>query len=84
MLEAVERALGRGENLDAEAMEQGARAKGVGSQRLGDGVVIEVSRLAFEPDGDTEDLGENPIEPQPARRAAEQLVILGQDAPGFA
>src|SRR6185312_16933056 len=39
MSEVIERRFGRGEHLDAEPLEEGARAKGVLRQALGDAVV---------------------------------------------
>ena len=47
MLQRVERAFGRGDHLDIEALEQRARAEGIGGQRSGDRVEIEIRRFAL-------------------------------------
>ena len=81
MIKRVERTFGRRNHLDPEAVEQGARAEGVGRQRCGDTVVIEVRRRRFELHLDPERFGKYPVHPHPRRGAAEEMVILREQAP---
>ncbi len=83
--EIVVRALGGREQLDVEAVEQGARAEGVASPELRvDPVVIEVGGRRLERDVDAEHLGEDMVEPEPRRRAAEQVIMRREQPPGLA
>ncbi len=84
VLQGVERALGGGDDFDAEALEQCARAESIARQCLGDCVVIAVCRCGIEPDVDSECLGKHPVEPQPRGCAAEQVVMPGEQPPGRA
>lgn len=79
--ERVERRLGGGDHLDPEALEQRAGAEGGGGERLADPVEVEVGGLGFEGDVEPERFGEYPIELQPRRRAAEQMVMRRRGPP---
>ena len=81
MVERIERAFGGGDELDLETLEERARAEGVGLQRGVDRVVIEVGGGRLEPHVEPEHFGEHPVEPHPRRRAAEQVIVLGEDPP---
>src|SRR3546814_1542298 len=84
MLERIERAFGRCDHLDPEAVEKRARTEGVGRQRVGDAVVIEVRRLGRELHVESERLGEHPVHPHPRRGAAKEMIILREESPAFA
>src|SRR5260221_10982888 len=77
----MERALGGGEDLYPEAVEQGARAVAVGHERLPDEVVDGVGALRVELLADAEHLAQDPVEPQLRGRAAEQVIMFGEQAP---
>jgi hypothetical protein len=83
-LERIVRALGGGEEFDSEPVEQRTRAERVGREPLGDAVEIQVARRRIERDVEPEHLGEDVIEPRLRRRAAEQVVVTGERAPGLA
>lgn len=84
MFQPVERAFGRGDHLDTEPLEQRARTEGIGREHFGDVVEVEDGRLGIEPHLQPEDFGKDPVEPHPRRRAAEQVVALGQEPPRLA
>src|SRR3546814_2830714 len=79
MIERIERAFGRRDHLDPEAVEKRARTEGVGRQRVGDAVVIKVRRLGRELHVESERLGEHPVHPHPRRGAAKEMIILRED-----
>src|SRR3546814_5368391 len=83
MIERIERAFGRRDHLDPEAVEKRARTEGVGRQRLGDAVVIKVRRLGRELHVESERLGEHPVHPNPRRSAAQEMIILREYPPAF-
>ncbi len=80
----IERALGRGDHLDLEALEQGARPEIRPGEAFADAVEIVVGGLRREPHRHAEQLGEGLVEPQPRRRAAKQVIVLGELAPDLA
>ena len=81
VIERIERAFGRRERLDVEALEQRAGAEFRPLQGIGDGVVVKVRRFRIQPDVDPEAFGEHPVEPDARGRAAEQMIALGKQAP---
>ena len=81
MDEAVVGALGGGQDLDIEALEQSARTEFRLGQRLADGVVIEIGRGCLQPHLQPEDRREDMIEPGARGRPAEKIVILGEQFP---
>ena len=83
-VEGVEGAVGRGQELDAEALVEGPGPEGVGRQRLDEVVVGGVGRGRRERLGDAEDLRQRVVEPQLRRRRPEEGVVLGERAPGAA
>jgi hypothetical protein len=84
VLEPILRALGGGQGLDVEAVEQRPGPEGLGGQGLVDGVEIEVRGLGRSGTPEAEHLAEHVVEPQPGRRAAKQVEVLGQQPPGLA
>ena len=84
VLERIERAFGGGQHLEAIAVEQRPRTEVVARQRLGDDIEIQIAGFRIQPDRQAEHLVEHPVEPHPARRAAKQVVVFGQDTPGGA
>ena len=80
-VEIILRALGRCEKIDAEAIEQGARAEGVGRQFLADRIEIMIGAGRIERDLEPKHLGEHMIEPQPRGRAAEQVIVGCEQPP---
>ncbi|MNN20270.1 hypothetical protein D3C81_1335420 [compost metagenome] len=84
MFKRVERRLGRGQDLDVVAIEQGARLEGVGLQRGVDDVVVVVRRLGRQAHIDAEGLGIDPVVPHARRRAPEQMIVLGEAPPDLA
>ena len=81
MGQRIERALGGGDQFDPEAIEQRARAETVGLERGVDHIEIPIGIAGFEHLVQPEDLRENPIEPHPRRRTAEQVIILREASP---
>ena len=79
--QVVERALGGGDHLDAEAVEQRARPELRAGEAVGDMVVVVVGGLGREPPVEAEHRLERVVEPEPRRRAAQQVVVLGEAAP---
>jgi len=84
MLEGIDGAFGRCQNLDVEALEQGTRTKSRRRQGVVDGVVIEVGRGRFQPHIEFEDRCEDVIEPEARWRAAKQPIVLGEQSPARA
>ncbi|MNX42751.1 hypothetical protein D3C86_731760 [compost metagenome] len=84
VLQRVERALGRGQDLDVVAVEQGPRLEGLGLQRGVDDVIVVVRRLGRQADVDAEGLGIDPVVPHARRRAPEQMIVLGEAPPDLA
>ena len=79
--QVVERALGRGDDLDVEPLEQRARPELGPRQAVGDVVVVGVGGLGRQAVVEAEDRLEGMVEPEPRRRAAQQVVVLGEAAP---
>ena len=82
--EIVERAFGRADRLDVEALEQGAGAQLRFFQLGGDLVVDPVGVLGGQPLVDAEDRRGRVLEPQPRRRAAEEVPVAGEELPDLA
>ena len=80
--EVVDRVVGRGEDLDAEAVHERPRAELRRGEPRGDLVVDRVGGLGARPLGDAEDVGEHAVHPEPARRAPEGRPVLAEQAPG--
>ncbi len=80
----VEGTVGGGDNLDAEALEQSARAEGRFGQSRGDGVVNLIGGLGGQALIDAEHFREGVVEPYAARGGAEEMVVLGETAPDLA
>ena len=81
VLQRIERALRRGDGLDAEALEQRARAEFRRAQGGIDLVVILVGIGRREPLGEAEQGREGVVEPHPRRRAAKEMVMRRETAP---
>ena len=79
--QVVERALGGGDHLDVEALEEGARPVFRTGERLRDGVVGEVRGLGGQAPLEAEEGREGVVEPGPGRGAAEEMVVLREEAP---
>ena len=79
--QVVARVVGRGQHLDAEPLEQRARAVVVRGQALGDLVVDRIRRLGGRPHGHVEDLGQGGLEPVARRSAAEQVPVRAEQVP---
>ena len=79
--EVVERALGRRQHFDVEALIEGARPELGPHEGVGDSVVEPVGVLRRRLLLDAEDGGEGVVQPQPGRRAAEQREVGGEQAP---
>jgi hypothetical protein len=73
--------VGRGEDRDAEALVQRARAVGPVGEPLGDLVIDDVCGLGRRTHGDAEDLGELRLEPEPDRRPAVRGPVRAQQPP---
>ena len=84
VFERIEGGVGGGEDFDLEAVEEGAREE-LGRVELGgDDVVVLVGVFGREAFGQAEELGEGVVEPEARGGAAEEVVVLGEDAPDFA
>ena len=79
--QVVERAFGRGDRLDAEALEERARKELRAGEAVGDMVVGGVGGLGGQAAVEAEDRLEGMVEPEPRRGAAQQVVVLGEAAP---
>jgi hypothetical protein len=79
--EVVAGVVGGGQDLDAEAPEQGAGPEGVVGEPLGDPVVDPVRAVRARTLGDAEDLGQLRLEPVPDGGAAEDGPVRAQPAP---
>lgn len=79
--EIVERAFGGRDDLDVEALEQGARAEILPLQQRRDGVVVAVGGRCGQRLVDAEQIGKHMIEPQPGRCAPKQIIVLGKTTP---
>jgi hypothetical protein len=77
----VQRRLGGGQHLDAELLEQRARPEARLGEPGGDLVVDGVAGRRAEPGGDPEDRGERAFQPEPRRRAAEQVPVVREQPP---
>ena len=82
--QVVERAFGRRDRLDVEALEERARPKFRRRQTLGDAVEIGVGIRGREPLVEIEKRREGMVEPGARRRAAEEVIMLGEAAPDLA
>jgi hypothetical protein len=80
----VERALGGGDRLDVELLEQGSRQKLRLRQAVGDMIIGLVGGRLGNRHGHAEHILEGVVEPQPRRRAAEQVIVLGKQPPDLA
>ena len=81
MAEFAQRRIGGGDDLDAESVEQRARAERIIGETLGDLVIGLVCGRAVEPDAHTEHVAERVIEPQPRRSSPEQVHVAGEGPP---
>ena len=81
VFQRVERPFRGGDDLDPEPVEQRAGAERGGGELFVDGVEIVIRSGAIEHDVDAESLREHPVEPEPRRRAAKQMIVFRQDAP---
>ena len=81
MIERIERALGGGDHLDAEAIEQRARAEGGGLQRRVDHVVIRSAVAASSRTSMPNTSANTQSSHSARRRAAEQMIMLGEEPP---
>ena len=77
----VERAFGGGDNLDVEALEEGARAEAVLGQTVGDPVVMRIGIGGVKQFLDAEQGLQHIVEPQARRRATEQMIVFGEATP---
>ena len=80
-LERIERRVGGGQELDAEAFVERAWPEGVVGERRHDLVVHLVRGLGTEGDRHPEHLGEGVVEPQLRGRGPEQVVVVGEGLP---
>lgn len=83
MAKGVERALRRGQGFDVESLKECARPKFLALQAGGDVIIGRVGVPGAEALMEAEDFGEGVVEPEPGRRAAEQVKVLGEPAPDF-
>jgi hypothetical protein len=84
MQERVQRAFGGGEQLDVEALEQGARAEFRARFNAAPIRSKNHRRSRRKALLDAEHLAEHMIEPLPRRRAAKQIIVIGEQPPDFA
>ncbi len=82
--EIVERAFGRRQRLDVESLKQRARPELGPLQTDGYVIVSLVGVLGAQALAEAKDFREGVVEPEPGRRAAEQMKVLGETAPDFA
>ncbi len=82
--EIVERALRRRQRLDVESLEERARPELGPLQTDGYVIVSLVGVLGAQALAEAKDFREGVVEPEPGRRAAEQMKVLGETAPDFA
>ena len=82
--EIVERALRRRQRLDVEPLKQRARPELGTLQAGGDVIVGLVGVPGAEALMEAEDFREGVVEPEPGRRAAEQMKVVGEAAPDLA
>src|SRR3954453_3110586 len=81
IFERVDRAFGGRKHFDAEPVEKRARPKRGLLERSGNAIIIESSSLARQANIEPKDFAEDPVEPHAGRRALEQVVVLGEEAP---
>ena len=79
--EVAQCSVGRGDDLDAEPVEQRPGPERVVGEAFGDAVVRGIGRLAGETGRDAEHVAQHMIHPEPRRCAAEQMEVLGKRAP---
>ncbi len=84
VLEHVTRRVGRGEDFDVEALEQRARPELRRLQPLTDGIVHAGGRVGAQALAHSEDFMQLVIEPRTGRRAAKQVIVLGEHLPHVA
>ena len=77
----VQRAFGRGQRLDLEAVKQCAGAEIILRQFRVDMVVIHIRRFGRERHIQTENMFKRMVQPHRRRRAAQQVVMLGKAFP---
>ncbi len=78
VLQRVGRRVGRRQHLDVEALEQRARPELGRGELLDDCVVHARGRLTRQSLAHAEHLVQLVIEPRRARRAAKQVIVLGE------
>ena len=79
--ERIERRVGCGQHFETEAFIERARQKCGRLQVFRDDVVVVVSRAAGEPEIEAEECLKGVVEPHARRRAAKEIVLVGEDAP---
>ena len=77
----IERRIGGGEHFKSETLVECARQELGRRELCGDGVVVVVGRLRGEALGQAEELLKGVVEPHARRGSAEEVVMLGEDAP---
>ena len=82
-LQIIVGAFGRRQKVDIEAVEQSTWPKCRRGELFGNRIIIEVGRGAFQNDVQPENRCENMIEPKARGRAAKQVIVRGEGAPGF-
>ena len=82
--QCIVRRIGGAERLDVEPLEQRPWAERRLGQPAGDLVVDPLGRRRIQPLGHAEDVVQLGIEPQPGRRAAEQVIPVGEALPDAA
>ena len=79
--ERIERRIGGGQHLKVELLKKRAGQKLRRAQLVGDGVEIEVGGFFRKPLLEAEELLKGVVEPDARGRAAEQIVVAGEDVP---
>jgi len=77
----IEGAIRCRDDFDIETLEQGARPEGVGHQLGSNRIIAGIGIVGGQRRGDAEQVLQRVVQPEPGRRAAEQVVILGEEAP---
>ncbi len=83
-IERIVGTLGSREELNTEALEQGAGSERVAGEPFANTVEIEVARRFIQRDVEAQDLGEDMVEPQLRRCTTEQVIVAGKGAPRLA
>ena len=81
MIERIQRAVGGGQELDTEAVEEGAWAVVHTPQAIAQLVVHDVGRVGPQGFADAEHLGEGVVQPELRRSSPEEVVVLGELVP---